>query len=214
MLKALRSYWAFTNNIYKIVVLVLLPVVLVLINVYVYQQDVGTGIESFLVLYAVDVLSDIFFMRGFYRKGNDTLGFMQSSPRFRRIIVEVTAVDAIRRIMLYQIPYVTLLWCARESIEIIGWLKEMAVLPWGLVLSAQFAVLAARHFVVWNQVYACTAVGYMIMATILVFVIMVGEAVNEAFIRGGLVLFIVLVFVTAIGTIWYTDKKMRESYYD
>ena len=214
MLRALKSYWAFANSLYKLVVLVLIPVVFVVINIYVYQDDVGSGIESFLALYAVDTLSDIFFMRGFYRKGNDALKFMQGSPRFRKTMGEIVIIDTIRRIVLYQIPYITLLCCARESIEDMAWLKEMAVMPWVLILSAQCSVLVARHFVVWNHVYACTALGYMIMVTILLFVISIVEIPNEAFMKGVWILFIALTLIIASGTVWYTDKRMKESYYD
>lgn len=211
MLKALRSYRAFANNVYKLVMLGLIPILLVGINIYVYQNDIGSGLECFIALYAVDTFSDIFFMGGFYGKKNGALEFLQSSPRFRRTIREITIVDTLRRVVLYQIPYLTLMCCAIGDVETMEWLRVISVLPWIEVLSAQITVLVARHFVVWNHAYACTALGYIIMMFLMLPAI--GLAAENLAMEVSVV-FIVLTLIAIIVTVWYTDKKVKESYYD
>ena len=211
MLKALRSYWAFANNVYKLVMLGLIPILLVGINIYVYQNDIGSGLECFIALYAVDTFSDIFFMGGFYNKHNGAMEFLQSSPRFRRTIREVTIVDALRRVVLYQIPYVTLGVCSRGDAEAMEWLLVMYALPWLEVFAAQLTVLAARHFLVWNHAYACTVTGYLLMMFLILPAVGLAAEGMEVEVS---VVFVVLALVAIIGTIWYTDKKMKESYYD
>lgn len=211
MLKALRSYWAFANNVYKLVMLGLIPILLVGINIYVYQNDIGSGLECFIALYAVDTFSDIFFMGGFYNKHNGAMEFMQSSPRFRRTIREVAIVDALRRVVLYQIPYVTLWLCSRGDAEAMEWLLVVSALPWIEVFAAQLTILVARHFLLWNHAYACTAIGYLLMIFLMLPAVVLAA---ESLVAEVYIVFVVLALLTITGTIWYTDKKMKESYYD
>ena len=131
MLKALKSYWAFTNHRYKFVMLVLVPILLVAININVYRYEIGIGFESFLFLYWIDRIAHNHFMNGFYPKGNRVLGFMQSSPKFKRTMREVVVVDAVIRVMFYHIPYITLLMCAQGDAEALEFCSEIwAKLSW------------------------------------------------------------------------------------
>lgn len=211
MLKALKSYWAFANNAYKIVMLGLVPILLVGINIYVYQNDIGSGLECFIALFAVDTFSDIFFMGGLYSRKNGALGFLQSSPRFRRTISEITIVDTLRRVVLYHIPYVTIMCCAIEDAETKEWLRVIAALPWVEILFAQITVVMARHFVLWNHAYACTSIGYALMIFPMIIAVGIQE---EDFKRKVCVVLITLTLAAIMGTLWYTDKRMKESYYD
>lgn len=211
MLKAIKSYWAFTNIAYKLVMLGLIPILLIAINIYVYQNDVGSGMECFVVLFAIDTFSDVFFMGGIYSKKNGALEFLQSSPRFIKTIREITIVDIIRRILLYYVPYVTIMCCAVGDAETMEWLRVISMVPCIEILFAQMTVLVARHFLLWNYAYACTSAGYALM----IFPMVVAVGIQEMdFARKVHVVFIVLTIIATVGTIWYTDKKMKESYYD
>lgn len=214
MLKALKSYWAFTHDLYKLVMLVLTPILLVIINIYLYANDVGSGLECFLILYGVDTISDLFFMNGLYKKSNDSLEFLQSSSKFQEMMREIVIVDIVRRVLIYHIPYFVILGCSIGNPEAMEWCRIMAVLPWLEVLTAQVVILVARHYVAWNQVYACVAIGYIIMLVLMIFIMLVNGikgAISEV---GMNAVLMVLVLIASIGTVWYTDKKVRESYYD
>lgn len=210
MLKAMKSYWAFTNGVYKLVMLVLVPILLVLVSLCLLEKDAGSGLERFFVLYAVDTISDFFFMGGFYKKSNSSLEFLQSSSKYPRVIKEVTMIDIVRRILVYQIPYVvTLLWSIGNP-EAMEWCRTLAGLPWLEILIAQLVVLVARHYVMWNQVYLCTAVGFTILCVILLFTLLF-DVIQPVITN---VILIVFIIAVAIGMVWYTNKKVRESYYD
>lgn len=194
--------------------LMLTPIILVLVSVYLYVNDMGNGLEIFLALYAIDTVSDIYFMNGFYKKSNDSLEFLQSSPRFQKMIREITIVDIVRRIVVYQIPYFVILVCSIGNSEAMEWCKVMSALPWIEVLVAQLVVVVARHFVVWNHVYACTSIGAVIMMVIMIFNLLAVDMGSGTPEIGANVVLIVCVLLTSIGTVCYTDKKIRESYYD
>lgn len=213
MLKALKSYWAFTNHKYKLIMLVLLPLLLVVISINVYQLEVELGFASFIILYWIDVISDDHFMGGFYQKGNKDLGFMQSAPRFRKMMREVAVVDAIRRVVLYQIPYITLLWCSMGNAEAMDACRLISFIPWLEALIAQITVLLKREHVTGEQSSLSVGGGYVCFMVIVFLIEWIGDMAGGNFIPVNVVL-MVLILVEIIGTGWYTDKKMGESYYD
>lgn len=210
MLKAVKSYWAFTNDLYKLVMLLVLPIVLIVVNMYLVRKGHGDGLMTLYVLFFVDTMSDFFFMNGFYRKNNSALEFLQSSTKFSRVVKEITIVDIIRRLLIYQIPIVIELIAAVGSQEKLEWCKNNAFWPWLASLIAQLVLLVTRHFVMWNHIYACTSIGYAVLLLSFLFISIVCSAwpvVTN-------VVLIVLILITSIATIRYTDKKVRESYYD
>lgn len=213
MLKALKSYWAFTNYKYKLIMLVLLPLLLVVISINVYQLEVELGFASFIILYWLDVISDDHFMGGLYKKGNKDLGFMQSAPRFRKTMREVAVVDAIRRVVLYQIPYITLLWCSMGNAEAMDACRLISFIPWLEVLIAQITVLLKREHVAGEQSSLAVGGGYVWFMVTVFLIVWIGDMSGGNFIPVNVVL-MVLIFFEIIGTAWYTDKKMGESYYD
>lgn len=213
MLKALKSYWAFTNHKYKIVMLVLVPILLVVINVNVYRYEIGIGFAGFIILYWIDMISDDHFMGGFYKKGNKNLGFMQSAPGFRKMIRKVATVDAIRRVLLYQIPYITLLWCSMGNAEAMEFCRLISFTPLLEALIAQMTVLIKREYTTAEEGNLSVSGGYICFLVIVFLIEWIGDMAGGNFIPVNVVL-IVLILVAIIGTGWYTDKKMGESYYD
>lgn len=215
MLRAIKSYWAFTSKLYKCVMLVVVPILLivsnsVLFNVWVEGEYGDFLLVSLFVLYAVDAMSDIFFMGGFYRKNNGALEFLQSTPRFEEFMNEVVLVDIVRRVLIYQVPFVTGLICAKGNEYRLEWCSRHSFLPLVETLVAMLVVLAARHFVASNQAYVCVAIGYMIILFSLLFLIM--ACAKMPYIVNGILL--VCILLASIGTIWYTSKKVRDGYYD
>ncbi len=213
MLKALKSYWAFTSCRYKLIMLVVVPILFFVTNITVYRYDVGTGLESFWILYVIDTISDDYFMGGFYKKGNHSLGFLQSSSRFRKMMQEVVIVDVIRRVIIYQIPYVTLLWCSIGDIEAMEWCRWTSFVPWIQVLTGQIVVLVRRHGVAGGQNSVSFAIGYIYMLLAISTIGYIGEMAGGNFVPV-IVVTILLILFMAVVTMRYTDKKMEESYYD
>lgn len=209
MIRALKSYWAFTQGWYRLVMLVLVPGGLVLVNSPILRES-STLIYSYFLLYAIDTMSDMGFMNGFYGKHNSALEFLQSSPRFERVSRDIVIVDMIRRTLTYQIPFLTILLSAGGDEEILQWYASDSFMPWIEILTAQLVVLVARHFVAWNHVYACAAFGYGTMLFGFMFLIFVGS--EQPVLTNGIL--IVLILVADVVTVWYTLKKVRESYYD
>lgn len=209
MLKALKSYWAYTSGIYKVLMLFAVPILLVFINLVCLQENVGSGIEIFFGVFYLDTILDYFFMGGFYSKNNSSFEFLQSSNRFSQLAKEVVCVDAIRRVLLYQILYcTTLTWTIGKTGEM-EWWKTMAYVPWLLTLGAQLVTLISRHYTTWNIIYVCSSIGFLLMGTILI--IMLFAEINSWLVS---VVLIVGVVIAGLGTCLYTEKKVKESYYD
>lgn len=212
MIKALKSYWAFTNDWYKLVMLVIVPILLIVLNcLFFHIWDAGDFLlVSLFVLYFIDAILDSFFMGGFYRKNNGALEFLQTSPRFAAFMKEIVLVDIVRRVLLYQIPFVTTLVCAMGDEYRLEWCSRHSFLPLFETLIAMLAIFVSRHFLTLSQAYATVMIGYMIILFCLLFLIM-ACAVNPWLVNGILV---VCILLAGIATVWYTDKKVRASYYD
>lgn len=210
MLKALKSYWAFTNGAYKLMMLVVVPVILVAGYMLSIDEYAGNSLVLLIVLFFVDTASDFFFMNGFYRKGNNSLEFLQSSSRFPKLMKEVSGVDIVRRVLVYQIPFVLELIYASGSDERLQWCRFNAFWPWLAILMAQLVVFVARHFLVWHQVYLCTVIGYVVFMIGFLMISILGDGtpvITNAF------LMTIIIILGGI-TIGYTEKKAKESYYD
>jgi len=160
-------------------------------------------------LYYADTVSDVFFMGGFYRKRNSALEFMQSSSKFSNVMKDVVMMDFVRRVLVYQIPLLIAVAGAENAGEI-QWCKLNAFWSWLMVLIAQCVVVAARHYELGHHIYACVAVGHCAMMFIFLFIAIASEALPVVTI----LVLVVLVVVAGIVTIRYTDKKVRDSYYD
>ena len=209
MLKALKSYWAFTSGIYKVLMLLVVPVLMILINLSLLHEDIGSGIEMFFALFYIDTFLDFFFMGGFYSKNNSSFEFLQTSNRFAKFAREVVSVDAVRRVILYQIPYfTTLLWLIGNA-EKLEWWKTMAYVPWFLTLGAQLVTLVSRHYTTWNIAYVCSSIGFLIIGIIMI-IVLFAEVSHWMF----YVMLMIGVLIAGWGTSLYTEKKVKESYYD
>lgn len=213
MLNVWKSYWAFTNLKYKLIMLLLFPILLVVININVYQYEIGVGFESFLLLYWIDVISDHHFMGGLYQKGNTALDFMHGSSRFRKMIQEVSIVDAIRRVVLYQVPYITLLWCSMGNTEAMEACHQISFIPLVAAIIVQITVLIRREYGAGEHNGLSIGGGYICFLVIFGLIGWIGDMAGGNFVPVNVVL-VVLIVATLVGTAWYTNKKVGEGYYD
>ena len=210
MLRAWKHYWAFTNSTYKLVMLLIVPILVIGANMLVeLSGDAGEYIWVVSMMYLVDTIGDMFFMGGFYRRGNTALEFMQSSSKFSIVAKNIVTVDVVRRVLMYQIPVIITIMGAK-SIEELQGCKISALWSWVMILIAQCVVVVSRHYELWRQMYVCIAIGHFVMMFIFLFFAFVFEGLPVIV---NIVLMVLVVFV-GIATVWYTDKKVRESYYD
>lgn len=210
MLKALRNYWAFTNETYKWIMLVALPIMMVIANLWLIQKDFYSGLECLMVLYIIDTIADHLFMGGVYKKGNSALGFLQSSPRFAEVFRDITIVDIVRRVLTYQIPYVVTSIYLAGNQQTVLWCDMLAFSRWMVIFVAQVVILIARHEEEINM-----AAGWTFVGTILLLFMSIGCIIFDTFapVATDIVLVGVVVLMAVI-SVRYTDKKVRESYYD
>ena len=209
MLRALKSYWAFTNGIYKLVMLGIVPLALIVGFVLSASEGAGNSLFFMFALFVVDIGSDFFFMNGAYCKEQEFSNYIQSSSKYIALIKEVAGVDILRRVLMYQIPFVMELIFAVGDAGRMQWCKLNSFWPWLEILVAQCIVLATRHFIVWHKVYGAMVIGWIVMMILFVFfaTVLEGSAVVNS-------VLIALIFVVSVVTIWYTEKKGKERYYD
>lgn len=209
MLKALKSYWAFTNSIYKIVMLGLVPLALIVGCMLLTKDGAGDSLLFLFALFVVDTESDFFFMNGTYYRGQEFSNFMQSSSKCICIIKEATVVDIVRRVVIFQIPFWVEVVFAVGDEGRMQWCRLNAFWPWLAIFVAQSVVFVMRHFIEWVKVHFCMTMGFISM--MILFVIMAELFAGNLIVNGVL---IIAVFVVSVGTVWYTEKKGKERYYD
>ena len=209
MLRAVKSYLAFANSRYKLCVLVILPVLLVVVNVNVLPNEARIGMDSLRWAFMFDVVSEIFFMRGLYSKNNSALGFMQCSSKFCETINKIVIIDFVRRAIVCQIPVLMVLWRSIGDEAAMECCRALSFMSWMVVLVTQIAVWVVRHSASGRGMLGSCILGGIVLLIIQSVVEMSGGvAAGVVFIP------IVLVFAVVVVTVWYTDKKMKESYYD
>jgi len=213
-MRAIKHYWVFTNWQYKLFTLLLMPAVVLGMNLFGYLSNnmfvLGVAFSFFILLLPmVDVMSDYWFLPGFYTKGNASLEFLQSTTKFQTMIRDVVVIDVIRRIVLY----LGLFWIMHfmsmgTSVE--GVMDRFNHMPVAELLFAQVAVFVSRFLRGWNQVYACAMFAVAANAFL-----MSGTIHQSDFMRQGIVvLFAVLAVAMMVLTVWFSLKKVRDSYYD
>lgn len=215
MEKALKNYWAFTNPVYRLVIWVLVPGIFLLVNSVVCTLEIVEEVDivclgSLVLFYIFEAVADYWFMGGFYAKNNSSLEFMQSSHRFFGFMQSVAVVDAIRRVLWYIGVSTLVLWIGLENGYSMDVYRMFGYVPLLEALLAQTAILIGRHFVVWNHAYLCVLIGFFLILLSMHSMSLV-YLYHPILVNGILAVLFVLI---GIVTVWYTGKKVRESYYD
>lgn len=209
MLRALKSYWAFTNGIYKQVMLGLVPLVLIVGHIMINKDDIGGSLFFLFALFVIDTESDFFFMNGVYHKELGFPNFVQTSSKYMRFIRAVTVVDIVRRLLVYQIPFVMEFIYAIGDEERMQWCHLNAFWPWLAAFVAQCVVFVARHLLEWIKVHLAMTIGFVVMMILFVVVreLFAGNVMLNGF-------FLIVFLMISMVTVWYTEKKGKERYYD
>lgn len=214
MKRMLKTYFAFTNRIYRLLVLILLPLLAVLSTVIAGIID-SELMSLVMVIYYVffmfiEPFSDYWFLGGFYSKKKGALEFMQSSNRFSGVIRDVVVVDMVRRVLVNAILFLVMVLAGIISeINPKGY-ALLAFFPFLEIFFGELIVFIARHFDLWNHYYVVILIGYMLVLTLIVNSVIFGQKLLGIM----CVVMALLAIVMAVVTVAYTNKKVRDSYYD
>lgn len=214
MIKALKSYWAFTGKIYRLVVLLLFPLLAVIVPAIAGMIDpvlLPLGIVGYYVVFMIaEPLADYWFLGGFYSKNKGALEFMQSSNHFSSMIRDVVVMDLARRVALNGFIFLVMVCIGNiDEIEPEGYML-FAFFPLLEILLGEVVTLIGRHFDLWNHHYVVVLLCFMAAAAFMVYCFI---SVHD-FLPWICLALAVLAILVAVVTVAYTDKKVRESYYD
>lgn len=214
MKRALKSYWAFTSKIYRLVSFILFPLLAVVAVVIAGQIDIGFMPVMMIGYYAffmvLEPLSDYWFLGGIYSKNKAAWGFMQGSNHFADMMKDVVIVDMIRRVLVNVFLFL-LMVCVGiiAKIEPEGY-ELFVFFPLLEIFFGEVVVLIGRHFEIWNHHYAVVILGYLLIVFSIVNSMIFGVKIMGAVCMVLAILGIVMAGVTVV----YTKKKVRDSYYD
>ena len=222
MLKAWKSYWAFTGTGYKVVVFLLVPLVVFAMSLTLTLMDPVlypvAALLVFVALWFAEPMIDHWFMGGMYKKNNGSLEFLQSSNRFCDFMKKVVTVDIIRRALTFLGVYAIVCVIGFANCAEVEMVKNpyiaLSFLPFLSMVVSQIEVLIGRHFDMWNQRYFVVLVGFTLQGVTLSGLIQLFSTarMEMMWLMNGL--FLLLFVAVAIRTVVYTKKVMRESYYD
>lgn len=222
MIRAIRNYWAFTKRSYRIGSMVLLPMVLLLPNLW----FISKGLEDWVVLLMLvthgvaiveDVMLDQGLLSGFYRKGNASMEFLQTSNRFEVLMRDVVAVDMIRRAVMYVVPYLITMAALNDGDAFWNAVWYNLYCPVLALLVNQCAVFVGRHFIGMAQAYSASMVAYLAFYGLALLMQFLGARLANDVVemmQYSSILWALLWAVVCVVTYVYTRKKVRESYYD
>ncbi len=155
-------------------------------------------------------MSDYWFLGGFYNKKRGSLGFLQGSNRYERVIRDVVIIDLIRRVCLYLGVYlVMVLGSVIAGLESDNYIF-IAFFPFFDILMGEIEILIARHFDMWNYHYIVVFLGFLVSTPLITKSILLGPDYMPI----ACVVMAILAAAVAVGIVLYTNKKVRDSYYD
>lgn len=214
MKRALKSYWAFTGKGYRIVVLFLFPLLAVLVPVITGIIEpmllVIALIGYYIIFMIAEPLSDFWFLGGFYSKNKGAMEFMQSSNRFASVIKDVVVVDLLRRVLQNVFIYLLMVCIGvMTKIEQEGYLL-FAFFSIFEILLGEVVTFIGRHFDMWNYYYVVVILGFLVASFFMAYAII---NLQELLWLVCLV-FLLLALILGVIIVSYTNKKVRDSYYD
>ena len=215
-MRAIKHYWAFTNWIYRLVVLLVIPLVMIGVNVWGFFSDDRFILAIALVMYfmflpVVDVMSDFWLLSGFYAKGNGSLEFLQSTTKFKPMVRDVVIVDILRRVAVYMglIGVMCFVFVSKD-VPVYNIVWNFGYMPVLELCLSQTAVVVSRFFRGANQVYACAMFTVAVNAFFMTGTAHLEDSVKQMIIIALAVMAVLMMILTVVVSL----KKVRESYYD
>ncbi len=215
MLKAIKNYTAFTSWKYRFGVFIVVPVLLILLASVGLMTDGEVPVLVlkmiiFMMFIMAEILSDHWFMSGFYGKHNSSLEYLQTSNRFSKIVKDVVIVDIVRRLITAVVLYDVVLMFGLSLGEPMEVYQAFAFLPLYSFVIVVITNFITRHFNTWQYVYSGSALAMLVASWGLTH--MMEFTMKYMGVSLG-ILTVLAVLVTGV-TIWYSLKKVKDSYYD
>ncbi len=106
MKRKIRSYLGFTSFWYKLLLLLVLPVLLLGIQVFASVVFQGTVIPlSILVLIFAEIFGDTFVLGGIQEKNSEKMDYLKTSPRGMKVMKSVLVMDLVRRFLAFVVIF-------------------------------------------------------------------------------------------------------------
>ena len=212
----MKNYWVFTNWVYRLVVLLVIPLAIIGANICGYFSNEKFILAIALVMYfmflpVVDVMSDCWFLPGFYAKGNGSMEFLQSTTKFKSMIRDVVIVDILRRVAVYMGLFGVMYFVfVSKDVPVYNIVWNFGYMPVLEVFLSQTAVFVSRFFRGVNQVYACAMLTVAANAFFMTGTAHLANPIKQMIIIALAVMAVVMMIVT----VGVSLKKVRESFYD
>lgn len=213
MIRAIKDYWAFTKWNYRCLVFLVMPAILFgmgVLCIYVEIPLASALILGYSYVVIADVILDYMLLGGFYGKNNSSLEFLQSSNRFGTMIRDVVVMDILRRLAMHTGIYILIAVCGMNNPEQKEWIEMFSFLPLLCFAVNQVTVFVTRHFKTWQHAYAFGAIAMLAVGVCLV--PMTVQMETRAWLVQGVLL--ILAIVVGVVVVWYSMRKVRDSYYD
>ncbi len=217
MMGGIREFWAFTKLSYKLLIFLVMPAVHFgtywLYNSLLELPVFALGLVSITVIVAAETMIDQMLLGSFYKKNNSALEYLQSSNYFGDFIKHIVIVDMLRKLVMYVGGY--LLWGLFLIPERTEYLQGLMA-PVFTVLVVNISCFIERHFNNWSHAYVSGFVtGFIGCVLLMILSIFQMEAKGNMLVTEILLLIMALLVAGGIwGTVRYSLRKVRESYYD
>lgn len=144
MRQKIRSYLVFAPFLYKAVMLIVVPVVLLGLQMFSAAVFQGTGIPLFIViLVLLEVVADNWFLGGIQEKNSEKIDYLKTSPTGMKIITWALTMDLVRRLLTAACVYglsalISRMFGARETLMSPGELLLAVLLTYVLSVLGTF----------------------------------------------------------------------------
>ena len=213
-MKLVRSYLLFTPLLYRILMLLIMPVAVLIFAIFFCVDAILATILSAMILCCVEIIADYWVFGGICTKEFPGLEFLKSSVRGRKIFRSAVTGDCVRKLIwslvLVAGPAVMMvLFGDSEDAGIGSAMQIVASLASGLLAysTIQLFQFIARHLINFAlsmlMAYVSATAG-----TLLAVAAVVWSPV------GMLLIGVVFSILLTAFTIWDLNRRMEGSYYD
>ncbi len=213
-MKLVRSYLLFTPLLYRILILLVMPVAVLIFAIFFCVDAILATIMSAMILCCVEIIADYWVFGGICTKEFPGLEFLKSSVRGRKIFRFAVTGDCVRKLIwclvLVAGPAVMMvLFGDSEDAGIGSAMQIVASLASGLLAysTIQLFQFIARHLINFAlsmlMAYVSATAG-----TLLAVAAVVWSPV------GMLLIGVVFSILLTAFTIWDLNRRMEGSYYD
>lgn len=213
-MKLVRSYLLFTPLLYRILMLVILPVAVWIFAIFFCVDAIIGTIMSAMIVCCVEIIADYWVFGGICTKEFPGLEFLKASVRGRKIFRSAVTGDCVRKLIwsLVLVAGPTILMILSGDREYAGIgpvMQPIASLASGLLAYSTILLFQfiARHLI--N--FALSMLVAYVSATVGTLLAVAAVAWSPV---GMLLIGVVFSILLTVFTIWDLNRRMEGSYYD